>query len=91
MDNNTVKKTIKIFENEHLINGKVSEGLITVNSKTPGYYTNSKIHKQGITRRPAISSINCLLISSYNQYFEKFPLTHFFYKLRFFQLSLSVA
>ena len=67
MDNNTVKKTIKIFENEHLINGKVSEGLITVNSKTPRYYAKSKIHKEGITRRPAISLVNCLLISSYNQ------------------------
>ena len=33
MNNNTVNKTIKIFENEHLIKDKVSEGLVTENSQ----------------------------------------------------------
>ena len=33
MNNNAVNKTIKIFENEHLIKDKVSEGLVTENSQ----------------------------------------------------------
>ena len=38
---------------------KVAEGLITQNPRTPHFYAKPKIHKEGIPRRPVISSVNC--------------------------------
>ena len=53
-----MKQLIKRFQKEHLIKDKVVEGLITQNPRAPRFYTKPKIHKEGIFRRPVISSIN---------------------------------
>ena len=38
INNDTVNKTIKIFQKEHLIKDKVAEGLITENQRTQRFY-----------------------------------------------------
>ena len=58
INNGTVNKTIKRFQKEDLIEGKVPEGLITQNPRIPQFYAKSKIHKEGIPGRPMISSVN---------------------------------
>ena len=59
LNNDTVNKTIKRFQKEHLIKDKVLRGLITQNPRTPCVYTKPKICKEGILGRPVISSVNC--------------------------------
>ena len=58
INNGTVNKTIKRFQKEDLIKGKVPEGLITQNPRIPQFYAKSKIHKEGIPGRSMISSVN---------------------------------
>ena len=50
-------KLVKDFKKD-MIWDKVGEGLITQNPRTPRPYTKPKIHKEGIPRRPVISSVN---------------------------------
>ena len=46
INNDTVNKTVKRFQKEHLIKDQVGERLITQNPITPRIYTKSKIHKE---------------------------------------------
>ena len=46
INNDTVNKTVKRFQKEHLIKDQVGERLKTQNPITPRFYTKSKIHKE---------------------------------------------
>ena len=46
INNDTVNKTIKRFQKEHLIKDKIAEALITQNPRAPRFYTKPKIHKK---------------------------------------------
>ena len=67
INNDTISKTIKRFQKEHLIKDKVADGLIT---QTQEQNKSLKIHKEGIIGRPVISSVNCYSakISEYVDY-----------------------
>ena len=59
INNDTVNKTVKRFQKEHLIKDQVGERLKTQNPITPRFYTKSKIHKEWTPGRPVISSASC--------------------------------
>ena len=67
ISNDTINKTIKRFQKEHLIKDKVADGIIT---QTQEQHKSLKIHKEGIIGRPVISSVNCYSakISEYVDY-----------------------
>ena len=46
INNDTVNKTVKRFQKEHLIKDKIGERLITQNPITTRFHTKSKIHKE---------------------------------------------
>ena len=54
-----VNHTIERFKKQKLINEKVTEGLKRNDPKTPKFYLRPKIHKEGNTGRPVVSSVNC--------------------------------
>ena len=58
-NNETVNNTITRFRNENLIDKNVAEGLKAISPRTPQFYIQPKIHKEGTPGRPVISSVNC--------------------------------
>ena len=58
-NNETIHKAISRFQKENLLTKNISQGLKTGNPKTPLFYLKPKIHKEGNSGRPVISSINC--------------------------------
>ena len=58
-NNETVDNVIERFQKENLITKSVAEGLKTTLPRTPRFYIQPKIHKQGNPGRPVISSVNC--------------------------------
>ena len=59
INNDPVNKGIKKISKKHLIKEKLAERLVIQNPKTPRFYTKPKIHKEKISGRPFISSVNC--------------------------------
>ena len=58
--NETVNSVIERFKRfQNLITKNVAEGLKTTSPRTPRFYIQPKIHKQGNPERPVISSVNC--------------------------------
>ena len=47
------------FKKENLLSKKLTEGLKSVNPKSPKFYISPKIHKENNPGIPAINSINC--------------------------------
>ena len=70
LNNETIHKTISRFQKEYLLSRNISEGLKIENPKTPHFYLETKVHKEGNPGRPVISSINCYIskISEYVDY-----------------------
>ena len=58
-NNETIHKVISRFQKKNLLSKNISEGLKKENPKTPHFYLNQKVHKEGNPGRPVISSINC--------------------------------
>ena len=58
-NNEIVNNVIERFQKENLITKSVAEGLKTISPWTPKFCIQPKIHKQGNTGRPVISSVNC--------------------------------
>ena len=69
-NNETVNNVIKRFQKENLITKNVAEGLKTTLPRTPRFYIQPKIQKQGNPGRPVFSSVNCHTsnISKYADY-----------------------
>ena len=68
-----IHKVISRFQKENLLSMNISEVLKTENPKTPHFYLKPKVHKEGNTGRPVISSLNChtskfpnMLITTFN-------------------------
>ena len=57
-NNETVNNVVGRFQKENLITKNVAEGLKTTSTRTPRFYIQAKIHKQGNPGRPLISSVN---------------------------------
>ena len=55
----TVNNVRERFQKENLMTKNVAEGLKTSSPRTPRFYIQRKIHKQGSPGRPATSSVNC--------------------------------
>ena len=58
-NNELVHHIIKRFENEKLIGKKIAEGLKINYLRTPWFYAQPKIHKEGNPGGPVISSLIC--------------------------------
>ena len=58
-NNKTVNNVTERFQKDTLITKNIAEGLKTTSSRTPKFYIQPKIHKQGNPGRPVISSVNC--------------------------------
>ena len=58
-NNDLAYNLIKIFESRKLIQENTVEGLKINSLRTPRFYTQSKIHKEGNPGKPVISSVNC--------------------------------
>ena len=57
-NNETVNNVIERFQKENIITKNVAEGLKTTSSRTPRFYIQPKIHKQGNPGRLVISFVN---------------------------------
>ena len=70
VNNKTVSNVIERFQKENLMTNNVAKRLKTSSPRTPRFYIQPKIHKQGSPGRPATSSINCHRsnISKYVEY-----------------------
>ena len=55
----TVNNVRERFQKENLMTKNVAEGLKNSSPRTPRFYIQRKIHKQGSPGRPATSSVNC--------------------------------
>ena len=73
LNNEAIHKVISRFQKENLLSKNISEVLKTENPKTPHFYLKPKVHKEGNTGRPVISSLNChtskfpnMLITTFN-------------------------
>ena len=58
-NNDTVNQMIKRFHKENLISKNITEGLKIESPKSPHFHLKIKLHKEGVTGRPVISSVNC--------------------------------
>ena len=84
-NNKTVRNVIERFQKENLITKNVAEGLKTTSPRTPRFYIQSKIHKQGNLGRPVISSVNSHTsnISKYVDYhLQPIVQHHLIYKIQ---------
>ena len=59
MENFCAVKVLKRFRNDKLINNNVEDGLRVESPRTPRFYIQPKIHKEGNPGRSVISSLNC--------------------------------
>ena len=56
---NKVNNTINEFELQRLLDDTSAKNLQTLEARTPNFYMQLKIHKEGNPGRPVISSVNC--------------------------------
>ena len=48
-----------MFQKENLIGENIAQGLKTESPKSPHFYLKPDLHKEGVTGRPVIVSVNC--------------------------------
>ena len=60
----------KKFQKENLIGENIAQGLKIESPKSPHFYLKPDLHKEGVTGRPVIVSVNCCTsqISEYMNY-----------------------
>ena len=56
---NKVNNTINKFKLQRLLDDTTTKNLQTLEARTPNFYMQPKIHKEGNAGRPVISSVNC--------------------------------